>query len=107
MLHRHITKDHEGNDTISKCGICNAEFKSRSGLFYHKASAHEGKKIKCVFCTDSFATKQNMNRHVDLIHKNKMPFKCELCDYSSLQNSNVKRHVKTKHGGKSSKIVQE
>ena len=59
---------------------------------------HGGKKqFQCDFCEYTYATKQNLRRHILVVHEGKKPFKCEICDYSFSRKSAMKTHVASVH----------
>ena len=53
-----------------RCGICQALFYSKMGLYYHRKNKHEG-----------------------------VRYSCESCDYKATTQGNLKRHIKGKHCG--------
>ena len=55
------------------------------------------KKIKCDECNASFQSKQNLNVHINGIHRKLKPFGCQYCKKSFSQKCNWKAHVKSCH----------
>ena len=55
-----------------------------------------GVKFPCDDCEFNGTTRQNLERHIQSVHKGiKIP--CDLCDYKFTQISNLNRHKKNRH----------
>ena len=81
------------NKKSSNCDICKAEFKSRGGLYYHKASVHEGKKpLKCDICDHIFSQNGSLKRHMLPVHDGYKTFKCEFV-ITALQFTMLRNHL--------------
>ena len=96
------------NDNTNQCHICNENFSTKRDIFrhlalihktkkYHKCencgiifpdkvflerhiqSIHEGTKVNCKICDESFVSEENLKSHCSAIHKEKKPYKCDKC----------------------------
>ena len=73
-----------------ECGICDAEFGQREDLDRHVAIVHEGKKpFKCDICYAQFTSKHGMKGHIATIHDGKKTFKCYICNANLGQSPNL------------------
>ena len=92
-----------------ECNICGKAYKGRSGLHYHIAFVHEGKKpFSCDHCQRTFT-----NKKIALVHecnKNpnsinpaalgeevKKPFSCDHCSKAFISKSGLQYHYTIEH----------
>ena len=59
-------------------------------------SQHLGTQNVCEFCSKSFASKRNLQRHI-LIHTGEKPYSCQFCNYRATQKIQVDKHTFHKH----------
>ena len=52
-----------------RCNECNAIYKSKSGLYSHIKTAHEGVKYDCNQCDYRATHQSNLTKHIRLVHK--------------------------------------
>ena len=74
QLKTHVEEAHEGKkkklqkivheEKDHMCSICNAGFKSKSGLSEHKSIVHEGKKHGCSICGANLSGKSSHGLHI-------------------------------------------
>ena len=94
----HMKALHECS-TNAKCGVCGKEFPTSKAVEGHKLRVHVGQCFKCDKCSESFTTKDTLNKHVRKIHNKENIFYCEPCKKSFMQSQNLKKHVKIVHEG--------
>lgn len=81
------------NKTTKKPEITNSNIKLQR-------VEHVKKTFQCVPCEKSFATKQNLARHM-LTHTGVKPYQCDICEKSFFQKSNLNTHYLTHTNKKS------
>ena len=63
-------------------------------------TVHEGKKRekphKCTTCASEFVSKGDLNRHVNIVHEGKKPYKC---DKAFTRKHTLTNHMKNIHEG--------
>jgi uncharacterized C2H2 Zn-finger protein len=57
--------------------------------------------LDCTVCNKNFARRSSLQKHVELLHQNKM-LKCTQCTKVSTNLQFLKRHVQVQHGHKNS-----
>ena len=90
--------EYKARQKLFKRQNCDFETAEKENLQKHIDSLHkEIKELKCSFC--DFETAQNsiLKRHIESVHKEIKPFKCGICDYECAQKGNLKRHVESVH----------
>ena len=81
-----------------KCSNCDTTFTRRDNMKKHISVVHEGQKpFKCSICEASFAQKYSMKNHIVAVHEGKKPFKCSICDTSFTVRWKLKEHIVTVH----------
>ena len=84
-----------------KCPKCDTVFTRKNNIERHIAVVHEGQKLfKCSTCDDRFSTKQVLKSHIATVHEGQKPFKCSICDSSFTRSGSLKKHIATVHEGK-------
>ena len=61
---------------------------------------HEGdRSFNCYICSNSFASKSNLNVHIKSVHEGKKSFRCnkDSCDAAFASNGELDRHVSSVH----------
>ena len=58
------------------------------------------KQFKCAICSNYFAEKSSLRKHIDSVHQGNKPFQCEFCDYISSHRGHLNRHIDSFHTGK-------
>jgi DNA-directed RNA polymerase subunit RPC12/RpoP len=83
----------------NKCEVegCSKSFASRSALFKHKKTVHEGVYHECPECGMRFGQKGNMTRHYKMVHEEEKNYKCDKCGVQFAMNSDLSMHIKTVH----------
>ena len=81
-----------------ECDSCDKKFSNNGNLFKHKKNIHEKSRglLTCNFCNKSIATKTNLKRHIDLVHKN-VRFSCEICNKGLQTKAGLLNHFKSYH----------
>ena len=79
-----------------RCGICQALFNSKSGLFRHRKNIHEGVRYSCDSCDYKATTTGHLKKHKESIHEG-VRYSCDCCDYKATQISHLKTHKQAKH----------
>ena len=80
-----------------KCDSCGNIFARKENLKKHIHIVHEGHKdYKCEFCSDSFTEASSLKRHIQRIHDG-LDFKCEHCGRSFSRADSLRSHVKRVH----------
>jgi uncharacterized Zn-finger protein len=51
----------------------------------------------CKFCPSSFGRRDNMQKHMRIIHMGERPFVCEVCGYAFQKKDHKEKHVRTVH----------
>ena len=95
-LDHHIRRKHVKIKEF-KCELCEYACYDKYGLRKHKASIHEGQRIKCDECQLSFSV-TSLSSHKRRYHSNYF-FECEDCSYGTKDNSSLKQHKKAEHEG--------
>lgn len=97
-LQEHIDAVHE-KKIAYECSVCGKTFIARSTWTRHKRK-HENKMYSCPHCDREFFEKQNLARHVRVIHELGRATKqlsCEHCKKCYTNHGNLKQHIKTVH----------
>lgn len=106
-------------NVVHKCEECGKVYASLGGLHTHKISAHSGKMytceecgrkfnhpknlashsirhkerhIKCTKCKATFYLKNELNKHINQVHRKCRPYMCVDCGRSFCQRSVLKHH---------------
>ena len=79
------------------CESCEKNFPVREHLKRHIEIVHEGKRLKCNFCSLTFTTSQILLRHFGRKHEDNGIFKCEMCDKQFINNTNLSNHCQNLH----------
>ena len=100
QLKEHMINVH-GHDDMFKCPHCEALFKHKENLGYHKALKHgEGtlETIICTQCTFTTNRKYKMNRHVKAKHEETVKnVLCSFCPKTFTDVKAVRNHIKSMH----------
>jgi len=76
---------------------CTFKCSSKSHLTRHKLKVHKREKFECPNCGRIFGHQQNLDSHIDIVHKQIKKYKCVKCDSSFGYKHHLKRHVKVVH----------
>ena len=98
-LKNHINAIHEGKRR-HQCDICGKSYKWQENLQHHMDYTHFLKTIQCPQCERSFASKQTLIRHTNVVHEGipeEKNFICDKCSRSYNENGKLLRHIKTFH----------
>lgn len=107
-LARHILLTHEKHkivpcDKAYTCQECSAVLPNR-GKYYSHRRMHRAMvdRFPCEICGREFNKKQNLRRHIYLLHDEKRVltdpiFKCQICTRCFREKKNLKRHYKMVH----------
>ncbi|CAH1777085.1 unnamed protein product [Owenia fusiformis] len=74
------------------CDICGAEYKSQSGLRYHRASKHGIDVKQCSQCDMSFRRIEDLNDHM-ISHGQRLPYTCDNCQKTFQHLKSLRRHA--------------
>jgi MoaA/NifB/PqqE/SkfB family radical SAM enzyme len=88
----------ESGSQFYKCEDCEAVFKSKSGLWRHTSSKHEGIVYSCNQCEYKATTLGNLKTHQQSKHEG-VEYSCNQCEYQATAQNNLKRHQQSKHEG--------
>ena len=53
--------------------------------------------LSCGICGSTFARKDSLRKHLEIIHSGLKPFKCFHCDYKAGKKGQVKSHCVRRH----------
>ncbi|XP_023218975.1 gastrula zinc finger protein XlCGF49.1-like [Centruroides sculpturatus] len=82
-----------------RCGSCEKEYVSKTGLKYHRR-IHTGEKLfACDHCKQRFTQKGNLIRHLR-IHTGEKPFSCDHCKRSFTLKHHLIGHLRFHTGEK-------
>ena len=80
-----------------KCSECCKDFKEQFTLNRHSREVHgELRKFKCDVCSQYFARKEFLKRHMLAKHVASV-FKCHICEKSFNRKDNLRKHAKSYH----------
>ena len=91
-LQRHIQAVHLGQRNFT-CDTCGEGFVRQDQFRNHVRRNHENIQIQCQICAQTFATVENRNRHLRMVHGGQRNYKCVSCDMSFGQMSDLKRYI--------------
>ena len=96
-LREHVNCTHETTEVFS-CEVCHKTFLTRGRLRRHMY-IHGEFRLFCKYCGKGFHLKDNMNKHIDLVHekKNQSRFKCEYCSKAFNVKGNLMQHINGVH----------
>lgn len=78
-LKEHIRTDHDNIHKRFYCPYCDQRFSTVAGFKSHTIRQHTKKyPVSCYSCNAGFATKRELQRHLDYIHKG-IAYYCEIC----------------------------
>ena len=84
-----------GNAKV-QCQDCESIFNSRSALWYHTKSKHEGVKYACNQCDFQAGYQSTLTTHIQSIHEG-VKYACNQCDYQATTQGSLTRHIECKH----------
>ncbi|KAL8567889.1 hypothetical protein ACOMHN_059011 [Nucella lapillus] len=91
--HPQPTCDESGNAVFS-CGMCDAKFKTSSGLAYHERQNHKDlPQYRCPVCSKGFVSRGHFVGHMNM-HNNTKTFECPVCTKTFAYMSSLKFHLK-------------
>ena len=100
-----INLDIPGNDELGsgkqlqyKCEECDASFKSKSGLYRHTSSKHEGIAYSCQYCRYKATTQGSLKRHKESAHEG-VKYQCNQCEYQATRKDNLNKHKESDNEG--------
>lgn len=96
-LKEHINCTHETTEVFC-CEVCSKTFLTRGRLRRHMY-IHGEYRLFCKFCGKGFHLKDNMNKHIELMHEKKHEgrFKCDYCNKAFSVKGNLQQHVNAVH----------
>lgn len=53
--------------------------------------------LKCDVCPQTFLSRANLQRHIQVVHQNRRNYPCSFCNLRSSSSSHLKSHVEAKH----------
>jgi uncharacterized C2H2 Zn-finger protein len=92
--------------SLKKCDHCDKVFTFDSDLSRHQTVHNKLRAFKCTVCSERFAQKGHLHRHVTnahvtKIHEKQNHFQCDNCDKVFASKIGFKRHFLKLHGQKS------
>ena len=96
-LKTHKLNSHNENSTGYECSVCKKEYKSRQSCFSHEKIHEEGLQ-NCDQCKTVLKGKKSLKMHLKTVHsKNPKKFYCNFCLKSFSQKNNLNRHISVLH----------
>lgn len=93
------------------CETCGKRFNDNGTLKTHRLLLHiKDRKYKCDICSQSFALKPTLDKHIKRHSKREndiKDFACDECGMKYRDKSSLNRHVLSKHSGINSKVQCE
>ena len=81
-----------------ECKKCSKTFATKANLDRHVQDVHLKLKTKdCKECSKTFATIGSLDRHVKCVHLKLRPFECKYCKKSFGEKAALQKHEKSKH----------
>lgn len=79
------------------CMTCSEDLETKAHLNEHNKNVHQILEYPCFVkdCKESFACKEQLNKHVELKHKS--PLNCAYCSNCFQKNSDLHQHVRLEH----------
>ena len=97
-LLRHRRKKHMGLVPTFTCKYCNKKFKDDHAFKMHVEKQHEGKRLRCRDCEDTFSTRDQLYQHELSRHKKNRPYECQFCQgLRFVQKTHWKKHLNFLH----------
>jgi len=99
-----INLDLPGSDELGpgkqlyKCEECEASYKSRSGLWQHTSSKHEGICYSCEYCGYKATHQSHLKTHKQSVHEG-VKYSCNHCDHQATTQSSLRTHKQSVHEG--------
>ena len=95
MNPKEALKSKKTKATLS-CKLCNAFFKTRNDLKFHKKEQHNpDNEIPCPSCDQLFLSKREVKKHIDEIH---FPvYSCETCNAEFKVKKELRTHITEAH----------
>lgn len=97
-LKRHGEFVHEKKRNF-KCDSCSKTFQMKTHLKRHENTCKLKieNEIKCELCHFKFARKEDLNRHIDYVHKEIKQFQCPSCELAFKRRFDLNRHFGNIH----------
>ena len=91
----HIKRVH----VLVSCNQCDYKIDDKFKLKDHLKNVHEidDRMFKCELCDFATFKKQNLDSHVDCVHKKLKNFPCDICGKKFGEKSKMRAHVKRVH----------
>ncbi|UYV81154.1 hypothetical protein LAZ67_20000185 [Cordylochernes scorpioides] len=93
-------KRSEEVDDLLQCPVCMQKMDTEKDTIRHLRthlslkSYQMSKPFKCISCNYAGYFKQNLDRHVSIVHENNKPFKCQDCHKRFSTKQNLNNHLK-------------
>ena len=101
-LKSHFESRHTGNK-IEACPYCGEIFKNVKGHLERTQCGREIKvvniKVPCPYCSKHLSTRDQLKKHVKVIHNQVRDKQCDQCDYNTYDAGNLRLHVNKQHLG--------
>ena len=92
----------EGNKqkVVTSAMLSNASL--GQGATSPRGGSHQGQQspdrpFGCPECSTWFGRKDNLKKHIRMIHLNERPFPCEICGYPFQKKDHLHKHIRTVH----------
>ena len=95
-LRRHIRFTHDVQKNVP-CPHCNLVLFNEISLYKHKRIMHREKRFPCQYCSNYFATKEELKGHHTNIHPEITIFKCKNCPEEFSTQIYLFRHESSEH----------
>ena len=91
-LTRHqTTMGHFSSRLRFKCKLCPFRANSKTRIYHHNKTRHEGLKFTCDQCDRSYNDKRNLVTHRTNVHDG---FKCDYCGHQSRSEKRLMTHIR-------------
>lgn len=80
------------------CEKCYRIFDTMSAFSEHQKLHIEKKSIECEECHKKFTLKNNLKKHIRIVHKKERHFKCETCSKTFGLKFDLQKHIRTHTG---------
>ena len=96
-FNKHIATVHDREKQTLVCDICRNIYQTKEGLKHHISSAHEGIKYQCDICGISLKSKEGLKSHILNLHIEKRLYQCRQCSEKFLEKALLNEHVESFH----------
>ncbi|XP_023314882.1 zinc finger protein OZF-like [Trichogramma pretiosum] len=81
----------------NQCEMCFKKFASKQNLNFHIDSVHHHITYSCEICGQSFSRKSNLKVHIDSVHNGRKYHNCDTCGKSFVHKQGLRIHIDSIH----------